>query len=327
MTFPELAVRAFGPGRVRAGEPLASCTSFRIGGAADWLVDVHTAGELQAALALAREAGAGVTVLGGGTNVLVADEGIRGVVIRVRGGAVRPLADGRVQAEAGVSLSSLVRWTATRGLAGLESFAGTPGTVGGAIHGNAHSGERWIGDLVEAVSVVEPDGTVTDIPRPELAFSYDHSRLKTSREVLLRAVLVLVPGRDAGALRATARRALAHRRRTQPLRVPSAGCVFRNPDPARDRVPAGLPASAGALIDRAGLKGRSLGGARVSTVHGNFIVNDGDATAADVRSLIEVCRQTVFERFGVRLREEIEYLGEFGEPTRPGAEAAIAGSS
>ncbi len=327
MTFPELAVRAFGPGRVRAGEPLASCTSFRIGGVADWLVDVRTADELQTALALARETAIRLTILGGGTNVLVADEGIRGVVIRVRGGAIRPLPDGCVQAEAGVSLSSLVRWTVARGLAGLESFAGTPGTVGGAIHGNAHSGERWIGDLVEAVSVVAPDGTVTDLSRPELAFSYDHSRLKTSREVLLRAELALAPGRDAGALRAAARRSLAHRRRTQPLKVPSAGCVFRNPDPARDPVPAGLPASAGALIDRAGLKGRSVGDARVSTVHGNFIVNEGHATAADVRALIEVCRQAVFERFGVQLREEIEYVGEVGEHSRRRAEADIIGVS
>jgi UDP-N-acetylmuramate dehydrogenase len=118
------------------------------------------------------------------------------------------------------------------------------------------------------------------------------------------------PG-DPSSLRATARESLAFRKRTQPLESPSAGCVFQNPAPGRDKVPDGIPWSAGALVDRAGLKGKAIGGARVSPAHGNFIVNVGGATAADIRALIDRCRTTVRDRFGVELREEIVYLGEW----------------
>src|SRR5439155_823561 len=139
----------------------------------------------------------------------------------------------------------------------------------------------------------------------------DQSRLQRSGEILVSAVFTVSSG-DPPALRATARESLAYRKRTQPLDTPSAGCVFQNPDPARgDVVPAGIPCSAGALVDRAGLKGASVGGARVSPTHGNFIVNEGTATAADIRRLIDRCRDGVRARFGVELKEEIVYLGEF----------------
>jgi UDP-N-acetylmuramate dehydrogenase len=143
-----------------------------------------------------------------------------------------------------------------------------------------------------------------------MSFSYDHSRLQDTGEVLLSATFAVTAG-EAGALRTTARESLAYRKRTQPLETPSAGCVFQNPHPGRDTLPAGIPWSAGALVDRAGLKGLVIGGARVSPAHGNFIVNDGGATAADIRRLIEHCRRVVREQFGVVLREEIVYLGEF----------------
>jgi UDP-N-acetylmuramate dehydrogenase len=144
-----------------------------------------------------------------------------------------------------------------------------------------------------------------------MAFEYDRSRLQRTGEVALWATFALEPGADPAALRATARASLLHRKATQPLRMPSAGCVFQNPVPGRDRVPAGMPWSAGALIDRAGLKGVAIGGARVSPVHANFIVNEGGASARDVRALIERCRSEVRRQFGVELREEIVCLGEF----------------
>jgi UDP-N-acetylmuramate dehydrogenase len=143
-----------------------------------------------------------------------------------------------------------------------------------------------------------------------MAFGYDRSRLQETREVLLSAVFRVSSGEPA-ALRATARASLAFRKRTQPLETPSAGCIFQNPEPGRDAVPEGVPWSAGALVDRAGMKGVASGGARVSATHGNFIVNEGAATAADVRRLIDRCRSAVRDRFGVELREEIVYLGEF----------------
>ena len=143
-----------------------------------------------------------------------------------------------------------------------------------------------------------------------MAFGYDRSRLQETGEILLSAVFRAAPG-DPAALRATARESLAFRKRTQPLDTPSAGCIFRNPEPGHDVLPEGMPWSAGALVDRAGLKGVALGGARVSPTHANFIVSDGTATAADVRALIERCRQAVRDQFGVELREEIVYLGHF----------------
>ena len=147
-----------------------------------------------------------------------------------------------------------------------------------------------------------------------MGFGDDRSRLQTSGEVLLSATFRVRCG-DAVAMRSVARESLAFRKRTQPLDTPSAGCIFQNPDAARDCVPDGIPPSAGALVDRAGLKGASSGGARVSNTHGNFIVNDGSASAADIRRLIERCRQTVRERFGVDLRDGIVYLGDWTKTT------------
>jgi UDP-N-acetylmuramate dehydrogenase len=299
---------AFGT-RAHAQVPLAPLTTFRVGGPAEWLVETRSSDEIVAAVKLADRAGVGVTMLGGGSNVLIADAGVRGLVIRPRGGVIA-LADGRVRADAAVTINGLVRWTITHACAGLEAWAGTPGTVGGAIVGNAHFGGRLIGDLVESVRVASPGGTISDVPAAEMAFAYDRSRLQSSGEILLSAEFRVSPG-DPAALRATARQSLAYRKRTQPLDTPSAGCIFQNPEQGRDAVPDGVPWSAGALVDRAGLKGYAVGGARISPTHGNFIVNEGTATARDIRQLIDRCRAAVRDRFGVDLREEIVCLGDF----------------
>ncbi len=251
-----------------------------------------------------------VTMLGGGSNVLVADAGVRGLVIRPRGGEVQAIDDGHVRADAAVTINGLVRWTINHGRAGLEAWAGTPGTVGGAIFGNAHFGGRLIGDLVTDVRLVAPDGRAPTSLHRRWRSDTIAAGCRTTGEVLLSAVFRVSPGEPA-ALRAIARESLAFRKRTQPLETPSAGCIFQNPEPGRDVVPDGIPWSAGALVDRAGLKGAAIGGARVSPTHGNFIVNEGAATAADIQRLIERCKRAVRERFGVELREEIVYLGDF----------------
>jgi UDP-N-acetylmuramate dehydrogenase len=159
------------------------------------------------------------------------------------------------------------------------------------------------------VRLVAADRRGLDVPAADMGFAYGQSRVQRSGEIVLSALFELSSGSDPAILRATARRSLAHRQRTQPLGLPSAGCVFRNPDPAVDRVPEGIAPSAGALIDRAGLKGMAIGGARVSPAHANFIVNEGGASASDVRRLIDTCRDEVRARFGVTLREEIRLLG------------------
>jgi len=281
-----------------------------VGGPADWLIETRNSDEIERALSIARAAGVGVTILGGGSNVLVADSGVRGLVIRPRGGEVRAIDDDRIRADAAVTINGLVRWTINRGIAGLEAWAGTPGTVGGAIYGNAHFKGRLIGELVDSVEVIDAAGHTIRIPAAGMDFGYDRSRLQRTREVAVSADFRSTVG-DPTALRVVARESLAYRKRTQPLEAASAGCIFQNPDPGVDRVPDGIPPSAGALVDRAGLKGAREGGAMVSPTHGNFIVNDGTASAADIRRLIERCRSAVRARFGVELKDEIVYVGEF----------------
>jgi UDP-N-acetylmuramate dehydrogenase len=308
--FAELLVNTFGSGRVAVQASLAPFTTFRVGGPADWLLETRSSAEIVRALALAHDARIPVTILGGGSNVLVSDHGIRGLVIRPRGGEIRRIDEGHVEADAAVSINGLVRWAILHGAAGLEAWAGTPGTVGGAIFGNAHFGGRLIGTLVSGVHLADVTGRRFEVAAGEMEFGYDRSRLQRTGEVLLSAVFMVSPG-DPAALRWRARESLAFRKRTQPLDTPSAGCVFQNPQLGRDRLPEGVPYSAGALVDRAGLKGSVCGGARVSPTHGNFIVNDGGATARDIRRLIDRCRHAVRDRFGVELREEIVYLGQF----------------
>ncbi len=302
---------AFGAARVIRDAPLAPFTTFKVGGPADVLLETRSADEIVRAFAIARAHGAKVTILGGGSNVLVADSGIRGLVIRTKGGEVSAIGDHLVRADAAVTINGLVRWTINRGFAGLEAWAGTPGTVGGAIYGNAHWKQTNIGDLVESVRLLKPDGTLLQVPADRMEFEYDYSRLKDTGEVVLWAAFRVTAGADPAALRQVARESLAFRKRTQPLESPSAGCIFMNPDSRRDRIPDGIPPSAGALVDRAGLKGAALGGARVSPTHANFVINDGSATAAEIHQLVERCRAAVKERFGVTLRNEIICLGDF----------------
>jgi UDP-N-acetylmuramate dehydrogenase len=261
-------------------------------------------------MALARAADVPVVLIGGGSNVLVSDAGIRGLVLHPRGGNIERVDEGHVRADAPITINGLVRWTITHAVAGIEEWAGTPGTVGGAIYGNAHFGGRLISELVSSVRLATREARVVEVPTGEMGFGYDRSRLQTTGEVLLSATFIVGPG-DTVQLRERARQSLAYRKRTQPLHMPSAGCVFQNPMPGHDEVPAGIPWSAGALVDRAGLKGSAVGGARVSVTHGNFIVNEGRATAAEIRRLIEQCRNAVQEQFGVTLRDEIVYLGDF----------------
>ncbi|MEO6212915.1 MAG: UDP-N-acetylmuramate dehydrogenase [Vicinamibacterales bacterium] len=297
-----------GQDRVARNAPLAPFTTLRVGGVADWLVTVRTADEVRQVVGVARQHNVTVSVMGGGSNLLVADTGVRGLVIRVHGGDVMGVDAETVRADAGVTINGLVRWTINRGVAGLELWAGTPGTVGGAVYGNAHFQGRLISEHVVGVAVVTPDGTIESVPAAAMEFAYDDSRLQRSREIVVSADFRVTSGEPA-ILRGIARESLAFRKRTQPLEAASAGCIFQNPDPRVDTVPEGIPPSAGALVDRAGLKGSREGQARVSPTHANFIVNDGAATAADIARLADRCKHEVRERFGVTLKEEIVRLG------------------
>ena len=282
--------------------PLAPLTTLRVGGPADRLATARDRSSLAASLELAATAGVPVFVLGNGSDVVVADAGIRGLVIRNRSRAVT--VDGtRVTADSGAAMAMLVRRCTSAALAGLEFGISIPGSLGGAVWANAgaHGGEMK--DVVERVAVHDVStGRVHELAAPECGFAYRESRFKSSSEVVLGATLRLAPGEPA----AIQRRIDAHqaaRMATQPLADQNAGSVFRNPPGDH----------AGRLIEAAGMKGSRLGTARVSEKHANFIVTDAGASARDVRALGERVRATVAARFGVDLAYEIEFVGEWGE--------------
>ncbi len=251
-----------------------------------------------------------MTFLGGGSNVLVSDRGVRGAVIRFHGGQISREGPEVVRVEGGVTVNGLVRWCIGHGLGGFEAWAGTPGTLGGAVYGNAHFQGRLMSEVVTRACLLSRTGDLVIDPVEGLGFGYDMSRLQTTGEALL-WVEIRVHEADRAALRTTAKESLTFRKRTQPLALPSAGCIFQNPEDQRDRLPDAVPCSAGALIDRVGLKGEKRGGARISPVHANFIVNEGGATAADVVALIDEARRRVRDALGIELREEIVRLGDF----------------
>jgi UDP-N-acetylmuramate dehydrogenase len=285
--------------RVRFDAPLARHTSLRVGGPADALATPVSRSELAALLQLASECHVPHRFLGKGFNTLVLDEGLDGIVIqlsRFRRLEERPGA--LLRAEAGVSHSQLTRLCAERGLSGLEFGAGIPGTVGGWLAMNAGIGVREAKDVVREVEVMSPCGRrITHVGRDALHFRYRALRGLAPGSAILSALLAVVPA-DPAQVRAEVARLLARRAATQPLDLPSCGSVFKNPP--RD--------FAGRLIEAAGLKGERVGGAEISTVHANFIVNRGSATAADVLALIARARERVLASSGIRLEPEVRIL-------------------
>ena len=281
--------------------PMAPLTTLRVGGPADRLVEAQSRDELLAALALARDAAAPWFVIGNGSDLVVADAGIRGFVIRNRAREVA--VDGRrIHADAGTPMALLVRRSTAAGLAGLEFGTSIPGTLGGAVWANAGAHDREMRDVVVAVEAWDPsDGRVASLDAEACRFAYRESRFKHTPQVIVAASLALdqdEPGAIAGRVAANQARRVA----TQPLADQNAGSVFRNPPGDH----------AGRLIDAAGLKGRRLGTASISTLHANFIVTDRRGRAADVRALGDQVRAAVSERFGIGLAYEIEFVGEWG---------------
>lgn len=283
---------------IEGGFPLGKATTFGIGGPAEMLVRPRSREELRRLLAAAAAGGVRVRLLGAGSNLLVADEGVRGAVVKLAGRAfasVENLPAG-LACGAGVPLARLVRAAAEAGLSGVESLAGIPGTVGGALIMNAGGRYGCIGDVVEEVAALAPDGSGGEVrlTREEAGFGYRKSNLRGL--VLLAARLALTPD-DPEAVRRRVREVMAEKSASQPLKMPSAGCVFRNP-------PGGPPA--GQLIEELGFKGRRVGGAEVSSVHANYIVNAGGARCSDVLELIDSIREAAAKTHGIGLELEIE---------------------
>lgn len=290
-------------------QPLARYTTAGIGGPADFLVTVRTAEELCEAVILAVRQHIPYWILGAGSNVLVSDTGIRGLVIRNKARQVHYRHNGLgvvLRAESGANLSSLARQSASRGLAGLEWAVGIPGSVGGAVVGNAGAHGSDMARSLRMVTILDMDLKVRDYRPEELGFAYRNSTLKTahtgegeSSRAALAAEFKLQPSSAEG-LETRVAEIVAHRKRSQPPGA-SMGCMFKNPEGDH----------AGRLMDEAGLKGTRIGGAEISSVHANFFVNHGDATAEDVRLLMAEAWHIVKDRFDVELEPEVELIGDW----------------
>lgn len=285
---------------VRLDEPLRRHVSFRIGGPADVLVAPRTMAELRSVALHLFRGRIPFTVLGAGSNVLVSDLGIRGVVLKIGKGVDQVRLDGeRVIAESGAGLPALAKLSAARGLAGLEFSAGIPASVGGAVVMNAGAHGHAMAEVVRGVRLVAPDGEQA-LPAEALGFAYRSSALQAVHCVVLEVTLQLTPS-DPAQVRDRTEAWLRQRGETQPLGPPSSGCVFRNPPGDH----------AGRLVDLAGGKGLEVGGARVSELHANYILNAGRATASDVAALMDKVSALVMEKFRLRLEPEIKFLGDF----------------
>ncbi len=279
--------------------PMRTKTSFRVGGPADAVATPRDAGELKRVLRYSREKGLRCFILGRGTNLLVLDGGIRGVVVDLRGfNALEVRSEEIIYAGAGVSLPKLVYFAMDNSMTGLEFASGIPGSVGGAIVMNAGAMEGEMKDVVKSVTVMNEAGEVSELTREELPFSYRNLSLPKGTVVL--GSQFKLKGGDKEAIKERIHSILNSRKTKQPLDTPNAGCIFKNP-------PLG---HAGRLIDEAGLKGLQFGGAKVSELHANFIVNSGNATARDILSLLDDVKEKVFEKKGITLEPEIKIVGE-----------------
>ncbi|MFH1562409.1 MAG: UDP-N-acetylmuramate dehydrogenase [Nitrospirota bacterium] len=287
---------------VRVNEPMSQHTSFGVGGPADIFMEVGDEEELRKIVSLCNQFHTQYFILGGGTNLLVRDEGIRGVVIKLVGEFKRiEVSDKSIIAGAGISLAKLVNWAYAKGLSGLEFAVGIPGTIGGAVIGNAGVAEKSIGNCLNYIRVLDKEACLVEkikkLAPKECGFSYRNSRLK--KYIILDVEILLTKSKICSIVNRL-ERYKQKRGNTQPVKTKSAGCIFKNPP---DNF-------AGKLIDEAGLKSFRLGGAYVSQKHANFILNDGTATAMDILDLIAEIKEKVFEKFGVKLEEEIVIIGE-----------------
>jgi len=293
--------------RAERDAPLAAHTTIRVGGPADLLVTVRDRFTLRGVVRLAQSRGWPLRILGRGSNIVVGDAGIRGIVLLNRSADV--VIDGAaatISADSGLSMAKLSTLAAEAGLTGAEFTLAIPGNLGGAIWANAgaHGGE--MSRILHRVVIMRQDGSEAELGPDSFHFSYRHSRFKEATsegEVILGASLLLRTG-DPAQIKADLEEIRRWRREHQPLGIPSAGSVFRNP-------PEGP--SAGALIESVGLKGRAIGGAEVSALHANWILNRGGATAAEIRALHDLCIREVREQAGITLTSEIQFIGDPAE--------------
>jgi UDP-N-acetylmuramate dehydrogenase len=297
------------PFGLRQAVALRDFTTWKVGGPAEWFAEPGNADELLALLDWARRQALALQCIGAGSNLLIADGGLAGLSLCLRRlqGSDLDRSKGWVEAAAGEPIPTLARKAARAGLAGLEWAVGIPGTAGGAAVMNAGAQGGCTAEWLHSVRVVDPASPQDsfELMADELDFAYRHSRLQQEPLVVLSVRFRLEAGHDPGAVTARTSANLHSRTSTQPYQQPSCGSVFRNPEPDK----------AGRLIEELGLKGLRVGGAEVSPMHANFIVNSGDATASDIDSLIRAVQRVVAEGRGIALHPEVKRLGFGGTPT------------
>jgi UDP-N-acetylmuramate dehydrogenase len=288
---------------IKYGVSLASLTTFRVGGPAEWYVAPRHLEELQASFEWAQSQGLPVTLLGAGSNLLVSDRGLPGLVICTRHmrSTYFDLETGQVTAAAGEPLVRLAWQAAERGLQGLEWAVGIPGTVGGAVVMNAGAHNSCTADILVNAHVLYPEGKLEIITPQNLGYNYRTSNLQGDRRLVTQATFQLIPGTDPAQLVANTAAHLKQRHSTQPYNKPNCGSVFRNPKPH----------AAGWLIEQTGLKGHRIGNAAVAQRHANFILNCGGATASDIFQLIRFVQQKVEQEWSLLLEPEVKILGDF----------------
>jgi UDP-N-acetylmuramate dehydrogenase len=294
---------ADGDCHLEANIHLAEFTTYRVGGPAEWYIAPQSLAQVQASLQWATHAGLPITVLGAGSNLLISDRGLPGLVISTRHlrDQTFDLDTGTITVAAGKPLPRLCWQLAKQGWVGLEWAVGVPGTIGGAVVMNAGAHGASIADTFVKAQVLQPDGSLQTLNKADLNYSYRSSILQGSQSFVVQATFSLQPHQSPEAVQKTTESHLNHRLTTQPYDMPSCGSVFRNP----------LPHTAGSLIEQSGLKGFQIGGAQVSEKHANFIVNYANATATDIHQLISHVQKTVQAQWGLKLHPEVKILGDF----------------
>lgn len=315
--------------QILENEPMSKHTSFRVGGPARFLVKAESIDELKLAFKFATEKGLPYFTLGNGTNLLVADKGYEGVVITLAGefSQIDDMGAGAFKVGAAVPLGRFARMALKQGYAGIHKLAGIPGTLGGAIYMNAGAYGQEIGTHCTQVAALDANGNIREYSNDESAFGYrrsafqkagaTHSANATQAETILSATFLLESANTAGEspeqtvarLEAELAECMAKRKASQPLNMPNAGSTFKRLERGSADMPQQI--APGYYIEQASLKGYRIGGAEVSTLHANFIVNAGSATAKDILDLSEHVKATVAAKFGVELQREIVMLGEF----------------
>lgn len=297
----ELLTNEIKQGIVKIDEPMKKHTNFKIGGNADIFVIAKSIEEIKYVIKFSKENNIPLTILGNGSNVLVSDKGIRGIVLQIglKEIKVEKQEDALVEADAGVMLGALAQVLLKQSISGFEFAAGIPGSIGGAIRMNAGAYGGEMKDIVKNVTVLNEKGEINILTNEECEFSYRHSRFTNSKEIVIKATLELPFGNE-NEIKAKMNEYAQSRKEKQPLNLPSAGSTFKR----------GSDFITAKLIDECGLKGYTSGDAQVSTLHAGFVVNLGNATAQDVLNVVNHLKQVVLEKTGKQIELEIELLGE-----------------